>query len=90
MDDAARIEIRDAARDLTLREMLAASYMAVMDDCTAAEAARRLTNGRGAEHSGDCRKLPWTCMRCYYENHMRDVDELITHLDEFGVKLTTK
>lgn len=27
------------------------------------------------EHSGDCTKQPWTCMRCVYENTMQRVPD---------------
>lgn len=49
-------------------ERVAAAMMAHDDQTSLAEGMRLLLLGKGQEHSGDCLKQPWSCMRCIYDD----------------------
>jgi len=37
----------------------------------------KLTVKKQPEHSGDCTKCPWTCMRCLLESFYKQADDLM-------------
>jgi hypothetical protein len=40
--------------------------------------ANFLAKQRDTEHSGDCRKEPWSCSRCICDEYLKKADELLS------------
>ena len=72
---------------MTRQEMIAAALLAASEDASMEYGERMINTGREAEHSGDCTKEPWTCLRCLREEHMKMAERLEANLETFGLSI---
>lgn len=74
-------------RRLTRQEKIAAALLAADDEVSVEHGEKMIGLGRTAEHSGDCTKQPWSCIRCRYDDCMRFAAELEVNLGTFGLSI---
>jgi hypothetical protein len=72
---------------MTRQEKIAAALLAAEEVKPAEAGERAIMAWRNAEHSGDCTKSPWACVRCRYDDYMHLATRLEVRLETFGLSI---
>lgn len=72
------------------RDVLAACWLVTETEIAREQAQQQIADVNGADHSGDCNKQPWACMRCIVDDAFAHADADLAALDAAGLAVVPK